>query len=78
MNNNENVIRAMFEQRNRYMAGVAQVCPKCGGGSAAFCECAYQRFRQSVTPREIQEFLAKRNASAHQTCTCHGHGHNHH
>jgi hypothetical protein len=43
-----------------FCVGVCMICPKCGGSSASFCECAKQRYFNSLTEKDVEDFLAER------------------
>ncbi len=57
--NNEGIIDEMWNDRNS--GGICMICPECGGSSAAFCSCAYQRFKDSVSHRDIEKYRRERH-----------------
>lgn len=50
-------IRRMWKENTKDSLGLCAICSKCGGSYLNLCECAYQVFANSVTNKEIDEFL---------------------
>lgn len=41
-------IRQSWEEMNKCGGGLCQLCDQCGGSSVTTCECAYQRYKNSL------------------------------
>lgn len=60
----EPVRRAMWNQHKATRLFLCALCPMCGGSSMSTCECAYERFRPSVTDMTLYKLKKDREYKA--------------
>jgi len=46
--------RQMWDEQQHTGMGVCAMCPKCGGSSSTWCQCAYDRFNPST--QDVQAY----------------------